>query len=88
MIISCVYFSNDILFVFMIAVATMDNNAEILRVIGHLREIGSPWMGGDKLIAACQILCCLLLIQSQDRMILCVASHHTGRGKGNNKLMG
>ena len=27
-IISCVYISNDILFVFMIAVATMDNNAE------------------------------------------------------------
>ena len=40
-IISCVYISNDILFVFMIAVATMDNNAEILRVIGQLREIGS-----------------------------------------------
>ena len=40
-IISCVYISNDILFVFMIAVATMDNNAEILRVIAHLREIGS-----------------------------------------------
>ena len=32
-IISCVYFYSDILFVFMIAVATMDrNNAEILRV--------------------------------------------------------
>ena len=31
-IISCVYISNDILFVFMIAVATMDRiNAEILR---------------------------------------------------------
>ena len=40
-IISCVYIYNDILFVFMIAVATMDNNAEILRVIAHLREIGS-----------------------------------------------
>ena len=48
-IISCVYFSNDILFVFMIAVATMDNNAEILRVIGDLREIGSVWRGGDEL---------------------------------------
>ena len=39
-IISCVYICNDILFVFMIAVATMGNNAVILRVIGHLREIG------------------------------------------------
>ena len=48
-IIPCVYFSNDILFVFMIAVATMDHNAEILRVIGHLREIGFPWRGGDEL---------------------------------------
>ena len=49
-IISCVYISNDILFVFMIAVATMDhNNAEILRFIGHLREIGSTWRGGDEL---------------------------------------
>ena len=48
-IISCVYISNDILFVFMIAVVTMDNNVEILRVIGHLREIGSAWRGGDEL---------------------------------------
>ena len=48
-IISCVYISNDILFVFMIAVATMDNNAEILRFISHLREIGSAWRGGDEL---------------------------------------
>ena len=48
-IISCVYFFNDILFVFMIAVATMDHNAEILRVIGHLREIGSGLRGGDEL---------------------------------------
>ena len=48
-IISCVYISNDILFVFMIAVATMDNNAEILRIISHLREIGSAWRGGDEL---------------------------------------
>ena len=48
-IISCVYISNDILFVFMIAVATINNNVEILRVIGHLREIGSPWRGGDEL---------------------------------------
>ena len=49
-IISCVYISNDILFVFMIAVATMDhNNAEILRFIVHLRDIGSAWRGGDEL---------------------------------------
>ena len=49
-IISCVYISNDILFVFMIAVATMDhNNAEILRFIVHLREIGSAWRGGDEI---------------------------------------
>ena len=48
-IISCVYISNDILFVFMIAMATMDNNAEILRFIAHLREIGSAWRGGDEL---------------------------------------
>ena len=40
-IISCIYISNDILFLFMIVVATMDNDAEILRVIVHLREIGS-----------------------------------------------
>ena len=34
----------------MIAVATMEcNNAEILRFIGHLREIGSAWRGGDEL---------------------------------------
>ena len=33
----------------MIALATMDNNAEILTVISHLREIGSGWRGGDEL---------------------------------------
>ena len=33
----------------MIAVATMDNNAEILRFIAHLREIDSSWRGGDEL---------------------------------------
>ena len=47
--ISCVYISNDVLFVFMIVVATMDINAEILRVIRHLIEIGSAWRGGDEL---------------------------------------
>ena len=49
MIIPCVYFFNDILFVFMIAVAIIDHNAEILRVIGYLREIGSAWRGGDEI---------------------------------------
>ena len=48
-IIPCVYFSNDILFVFMIGVATMDHNENILRVIGHLRDIGYAWRGGDEL---------------------------------------
>ena len=33
----------------MIAVSTVDHNVEILRVIGHLREIGSAWRGGDEL---------------------------------------
>ena len=33
----------------MIGVATMDNNTEILMVIGHLREIGSTWMDRDEL---------------------------------------
>ena len=33
----------------MIAVAAMDNNAEILMVIGHLREIGYAWRGGDEM---------------------------------------
>ena len=46
---SCVYISNDILFVFMIGVATMDHNENILRVIGHLRDIGSACRGGDEL---------------------------------------
>ena len=48
-IISCVYISNDIFYLFMIAVATTNNNVEILRVIGHLREIGSAWRGRDDL---------------------------------------
>ena len=42
----------------MIAVATMDHNAEILRVIGHLREIGFAWRGGDEL---CRSLSTLLM---------------------------
>ena len=33
----------------MIAVAIMDHNVDILRVIGHLRNIGSSWSGGDEL---------------------------------------
>ena len=52
-IIPCVYFSNDKLFEFVILVATIDPNVEILRVIVHLREIGSSWRGGDE-------LCCSL----------------------------
>ena len=44
-----VYFLNDICFVFMIAVATMDQNANILRVITHLREIGATWRDGDEI---------------------------------------
>ena len=34
----------------MIVVATMHNNAEILRVIGHLKEIGYTLRGGDELL--------------------------------------
>ena len=48
-IISCVYISIDVSFVFMIVVATMDNNVEILRFIGHLREIGYGGSGVDEL---------------------------------------
>ena len=81
------FFSNDILFVFMIAVATMDHIDEILRVIGHLRLV-LPTGVDMSSVAPCQIHCCLLLIRSQDRMMLCIASHLTGRGKGNNMLMG
>ena len=44
-----VYFSNDIFIVFMIPMATMDHNADILRVIVHLRDIGVAWTGGDEL---------------------------------------
>ena len=33
----------------MIVVAIMDNNVDILRLIGHSREIGSAWRGGDEL---------------------------------------
>ena len=59
-IISCFYFSNDIVFVFMIAVATMDNNAEILRVISHLREFGYAWRGREEL--RCSLSASLLTI--------------------------
>ena len=44
-----VYFFSDIFFVFIIAVATMDHNADIFRVIGHLRDIGFAWRGRDEL---------------------------------------
>ena len=43
-----VYFSNDIFTVFIIRVAIMDQNVDILREIGHLRYIGVTW-GGDEL---------------------------------------
>ena len=33
----------------MITVDNMDDNAYILRVIGHFREIGLAWRGGDEL---------------------------------------
>ena len=44
-----VYFSNDIFIVFMIIVVVVDHNADILRVIDHLRDIGSSWRGGDEI---------------------------------------
>ena len=44
-----VYFSKDIFIVFMIEVVYMDHNAEILRVIHHLRDIGVAWRGGDEI---------------------------------------
>ena len=44
-----VYFSNDIGIVFMIEVADMDHNVDILRVIGHLRDVSAAWRGGDEL---------------------------------------
>ena len=44
-----VYFFNDIFFVFIIVVATMDHNEDILRVIGHLTDIGFAWRGGYEL---------------------------------------
>ena len=47
--ISSLYISKDILFVFMIVVATMYNNVDTLRVVGHLREIGSSGRVGDEL---------------------------------------
>ena len=70
----------------MIAVDTMNNNVEILRFIAHLREIGSAWRGGDEL---CHSLSDSLLFivdtiaRSNDALY-----HLTGRGKGNNILMG
>ena len=47
--ISSVYISKDILFVFMIVFTTMYNNVDTLRVVGHLREIGSSGRVGDEL---------------------------------------
>ena len=87
-LISCVYISNDILFVFMIAVTTMDNNAEILRVIGHLREIRSAWRGGDELRHSLSNSLLSIVDTIARRVMLCIASHLTGRGKDNNMLIG
>ena len=42
------YFSNDIFIVFMIEVADINHNAQILRVIDHLRDIGADWRGRDE----------------------------------------
>ena len=47
------YFSNDVFIVLMIAMVAMDHTTNILRVIGHLRDIGAAWRGGDE-------LCCSL----------------------------
>ena len=33
----------------MIAVVDMDHNADILRVIGHLRDLSATWRGGYEL---------------------------------------
>ena len=88
-IISCFYISNDILFVFMIAMATMDrNNVEILRFIGHLREIGSAWRGGDEL---CHSLSDSLLsifdtIARSNDSLYRITSYREGKDK--NILMG
>ena len=35
--------------IYEIASTNMDHNVEILRVIGHLRDIGSTWRGGYEL---------------------------------------
>ena len=87
-IISCVYISNDILFVFMIAVATMDNNAYILRFIAHLREIGSTWRGGDELRLSLSnsLLFIVDTIARSNDALYSIASYR--RGKDKNTLMG
>ena len=61
----------------MIAVAAVDHNADILRVIGHLRDIDSSWRGGDEL---CRSLSASLLtivdtndISNDD--LYCIASY-------------
>ena len=50
--------------------ATVDHNAEILRVIGHLREIGSAWRGGDELCrslsASLQTIVDMIAISNDD----------------------
>ena len=55
-----VYFYNDIFIVFMIPVVVMDHNVEILRVNGHLGDIGFAWRGGDDL--RCSLLASFLTI--------------------------
>ena len=88
-IISCVYISNDILFVFMSAVATMDrNNAEILRFIGHLREIGSVWRGGYELRRSLSdsLLSIVDTIARSNDALYTIASYKERKNK--NMLMG
>ena len=71
------YISNDILCVFIIAVDTMDNNAEILRVIAHLREIGSAWRGGNELHRSLSysLLCIVDTIVRSNDALYSIASY-------------
>ena len=86
-IISCVYISNNILFVFMIAMAAMDNNAKILRFIAHLREIGSAWRGGDELCLSLSdyLLSIVDMIARSNDALYSIASYR--ERKDNNMLM-
>ena len=74
----------------MIAVDTMDhNNAEILRFIVHLREIGSTWRGGDELHHSLpnSLLSIIDTIARSNDALYSIASYRE-RGKDNNMLMG